>query len=81
MAMADLLDKVMALLPAAAEIVFSSPGKTIVMIDDYPLVLRRSPTRAEYDDSYAVPGCLFLAWDGEFYPVALAQYLNEEALA
>jgi organic radical activating enzyme len=61
---------------------FVHPEKVVIDISGFILCLRRSPTREEYfaaEDH--VPGCLFLSWRGEFMPVALAQYDNEEALA
>lgn len=79
MSMDTLIDSVERLLPGS-NILFKSPGKSVLAIDGFILVLRRSPTKAEYDESYDIPGCYFLCWTGEFLPVALAQYANEEAL-
>lgn len=81
MRMEDLLELVSLSLGVDAEIVFQSPGKTVLMVDGYAIVLRRAPTIEEYTPEYDIPGCLFMAWDGNFYPVAYAQYYNEEVLA
>jgi len=81
MPMDELISKVLLHLPVRYEIMFKTPGKTIITFSGYTICLRRSPTLEEYDDTYNIPGCLFLAWDGEFYPVAHAQYFNEEVLA
>jgi hypothetical protein len=81
MSMSELERLVMSHLPASAKVLFWSVGKVVIDIDGYVIALRRSPTLEEYSPEYDIPGCLFLAWDGEFYPVAYAQYYNEEVLA
>lgn len=78
--MDELITKVREYMPLST-IEFESPGKSILDVEGYTIALRRSPTRHEYTEDYNIPGCLFLAWDGEFYPVAIAQYYNEEVLA
>ncbi|KAF0218789.1 MAG: hypothetical protein FD174_2572 [Geobacteraceae bacterium] len=79
MKMSALIEGVTRCLPQF-ELPFITPGKSVVNVDGFSIVLRRSPTKAEYDESYNIPGCMFLAWNGEFMPVALAQYANEEVL-
>lgn len=81
MPMDELMNAVARRLPEAVSD-FQSPGKTVITCQGFDIVLRRSPTREEYeaDSGYNIPGCLFLAWNGEFMPVALAQYANEESL-
>lgn len=81
MPMAKLLELVFDYRPEAVA-TFVHQEKVIMDISGFMVCLRRSPTREEYlstDDH--VPGCLFLSWRGEFLPVALAQYENEEVLA
>lgn len=80
MSMGALIEGVTRYLPRH-DLPFITPGKAVIEVDGFSIVLRRSPTKAEYNESYDIPGCLFLAWNGEFMPVALAQYANEEVLA
>lgn len=79
--MADLVSWIFDIRPETVA-TFVHHEKVVLDISGFILCLRRSPTKEEYfatDDH--VPGCLFLSWRGEFMPVALAQYENEEVLA
>jgi hypothetical protein len=81
MTMQTLLDSIMEKLEGAT-VTFFSTGKTVVEYEGFSIVLRRSPTREEYNADYDdTMGCLFLSCLGEFAPVAVAQYINEEMLA
>lgn len=81
MTIQTLLESILAKLEGA-QVIFFATGKVVLEYEGFQIVLRRAPTRAEYSAEYEeTMGCLFLSCMGEFAPVAVAQYINEEMLA
>ena len=59
-----------------------TPNKVAAIVDGHLVTLRRTPTAEEYFTTHEPepPGCLMVAWNGEFMPGPLAHYSNEGVL-